>query len=114
MSTQFIKSGLDFAKKMTVNQLESNKPVSRVGGTGGEMNAKFFGGVHGTYANMTRGNMGFMDAVKAAHKTTDNKTNWGAVAGSAMTAGAATRIAGGGGIYRDENGNTDLIGVPFI
>ena len=38
----------------------------------------------------------------------------GAVAGSYMGVSAAGRIATGGGIYKDSDGNTDLIGVPFI
>ena len=117
MSNNLMNSALNLAKKMTVNQLEGNKPVSRVG-AGGDMNAKFFGGVHGTYVNMKKSDMGFMDAVKTAHQKTNDKgetvMNWGAVAGSAMTAGAAMRVASGGGLYRDENGNTDVIGVPFI
>lgn len=37
-----------------------------------------------------------------------------AVAGTAVTAGMAARIATGGGLYRDRNGNTNLPVVPFI
>ena len=36
------------------------------------------------------------------------------VAGTFMAASAAGRIASGGGIYKDRNGSTNLIGVPFI
>lgn len=37
-----------------------------------------------------------------------------AVAGTAVTAGMAARIATGGGLYRDRNGNVNLPVVPFI
>lgn len=38
----------------------------------------------------------------------------GTVAGSYLGLSAAGRIATGGGLYKDSDGNTDLIGVPFI
>lgn len=31
-----------------------------------------------------------------------------------MGASSAFRLASGGGIYRDKDGNTDIIGIPFI
>lgn len=40
--------------------------------------------------------------------------NYGKIAGSYIGVSAATRIATGGGLYRDKNGNTDIIGIPFI
>ena len=43
-------------------------------------------------------------------KTLDKK----AVAGSVVAASAAGRVATGGGLYRDKDGNTNIIGVPFI
>lgn len=38
----------------------------------------------------------------------------GAAAGGLMGMSAAGRIASGGGLYRDSDGNFDVIGVPFI
>lgn len=40
--------------------------------------------------------------------------NYGKIAGSYIGVAAAGRIATGGGLYRDGNGNTNLIGVPFV
>lgn len=44
--------------------------------------------------------------------------NYGAIAETAATGwiGASTigRVATGGGLYRDADGNTDIIGIPFI
>lgn len=38
----------------------------------------------------------------------------GKIAGSYLGVSAAARIASGGGVYKDGNGNGNLIGVPFI
>lgn len=44
-----------------------------------------------------------------------NKTAIGGViAGSYLGVSSAARIATGGGLYRDSDGNFDLMGVPFI
>ena len=40
--------------------------------------------------------------------------NHGKIAGSFIGAAAVGRIASGGGVYKDGNGNTNLIGVPFV
>lgn len=38
----------------------------------------------------------------------------GTIAGGYLGVSSAARIASGGGLYRDSDGNTDVIGVPFI
>lgn len=44
--------------------------------------------------------------------------NWGSIAATAgatyVGGSSAYRLASGGGIYKDADGNTDLIGIPFI
>lgn len=40
--------------------------------------------------------------------------NTKAIAGTAITAGMAARIATGGGLYRDRNGDTNIPVIPFI
>ena len=40
--------------------------------------------------------------------------NTKAIAGTAVTAGMAARIASGGGLYRDRNGDTNIPVIPFI
>ncbi|MGL5764618.1 MAG: hypothetical protein ACRCX8_03145, partial [Sarcina sp.] len=40
--------------------------------------------------------------------------NAGKIAGTVATVGVAGRIATGGGLYRDQYGNVNLPGIPFI
>lgn len=40
--------------------------------------------------------------------------NYGKIAGSYIGAAAAGRVITGGGVYKDGNGNSNLIGVPFV
>lgn len=49
-------------------------------------------------------------------KETLEALNWntGKIAGSYLGASAVTRVATGGGIYKDAQGNTNLMGVPFL
>lgn len=73
----------------------------------------FGGGMRDTYINMTKEDMSFGKALKQAHSTGD-KLDMKKVAGTYMGASAVGRIATGGGVLKDKNGNTNLIGIPFI
>lgn len=42
------------------------------------------------------------------------KLNYGKIAGSYIGVSAGARVLSGGGLYKDRNGNDNLIGVPFI
>ena len=42
------------------------------------------------------------------------KLNYGKIAGSYIGASAAMRVASGGGVTKDGNGNANLIGIPFV
>lgn len=53
-------------------------------------------------------------AFNSVYKTSAGNVNWGNVAGTAIGASAAARIASGGGIYRNSRGEVDLIGIPFV
>lgn len=57
-------------------------------------------------------------AQKAKYYATDQagniSLNYGKIAGAYVTASSAARIATGGGIYKDRNGNTNLMGIPII
>lgn len=78
-------------------------------------------GVRNIYKNKKDG-MPFDRAVQKAFTKTvkDDKGNLvkqlnaKAVAGTAVTAGMAARVASGGGLYKDRNGNTNLPVIPFI
>lgn len=56
---------------------------------------------------------GFKKAVADTFKP-DGKLNIGKIAGSYIGVSAAARVASGGGLYKDKNGNTNIAGVPFI
>jgi hypothetical protein len=75
-------------------------------------------GLSGVYTRMnTGGEKNLTNAVKAAYSKTGEVgggTAWGTVAGSYIGASAAFRVASGGGLYRDKNGNNNIIGVPFV
>lgn len=43
-----------------------------------------------------------------------DKLKYGKIAGSYIGLSAAARVATGGGLYKDRNGNTNIAGVPFI
>lgn len=73
----------------------------------------FAGGARDTVASMKNGKS-FTEALTAAHTGADGKIRYDRVAGSFMTASAAARVATGGGLYKDRNGSTNIIGVPFI
>lgn len=53
-------------------------------------------------------------AAKTVYQDDAGKWMYGNIAGSYIAASAATRIATGGGLYRDGNGNNDIIGIPGI
>lgn len=54
--------------------------------------------------------------VEAAENIFKDGDNWnvGRIAGSYIAASGAARIATGGGITRDRNGNNNIIGIPGI
>lgn len=88
----------------------SNIAINKIGNNmlgGGEMLAKMFKEAKATDA---------FDSTfrKAAAKGVKGDLNWGKIAGSYIGASAAYRVASGGGLYRDKNGNNNLIGVPFV
>lgn len=63
--------------------------------------------------------LGFWNKAKLAHtdlKTGDYDAGKVAASGLAtyMTGATMYRLGSGGGFYRDKDGNTDIIGVPFI
>lgn len=59
---------------------------------------------------------GLWKTIKKAHLKdgSDEAYDLVKIAGSAFTASAAGRVISGGGLYKDKNGNTNIIGIPFI
>lgn len=76
------------------------------------------GGIGRTYNNVANKKMNFGDGIKAAHSVSDGKggtrLSKSAMAGTFVGASAVGRVATGGGVMKDKNGNTNLIGIPFI
>ena len=108
----WITKTVDYAKGTLFNRTSSGEAINKIGKNG--VDARGFGGIHGAYKNIKNGD-GFFEGTLNAHKKAGTDDwNYGAIAGSILTAGAAVRLATGGGIYNDGNGNTDIAGVPFI
>lgn len=55
-----------------------------------------------------------MGAIKNTFADEAGKWNAGKIAGSYLGAAAAGRVLTGGGVYKDGNGSTNLVGVPFV
>lgn len=60
----------------------------------------------------TAGNV--KEALKQSFSTAEGNVDWGTVAGSYLGVTAGARVLSGGGVYKDSNGNTNLISVPFV
>lgn len=105
--------------------LHSNKAIGTVSeNVANVMNGKTPGNwLTGAPEAIMRGRKGganegsFIDAVKAAHKkdgALNGDWDYGKIAGSTLTAGIGYRALTGGGVYRDQNGQTNIAGVPFV
>ena len=69
-------------------------------------------------AELKDGRYSTKDRLEAMYRNEDGSINKSAIAGTAAAgyvgASAAGRIISGGGLYKDADGNTDIIGSPFI
>ena len=91
--------------------LHSNEAINKIGknmGGGIEVGARMMG--KGGYKKAE----GITDALSKTFKHKDGTLNYGKIAGSYIGLSAAARVATGGGLYKDRNGNTNIAGVPFI
>ncbi len=73
----------------------------------------FAGGIRDTVQGVKSG-QSISQSITNAHTDSSGKLRYDRVAGSFMAASAAARVATGGGLYKDRNGSTNVIGVPFI
>lgn len=71
------------------------------------------GGFKDTYASVKNGR-DVSRALTDAYTTADGKLRMDRVAGTFVAGTAAARVMTGGGLYKDKNGNPNLIGLPFI
>lgn len=105
------------AKKMSYNpnfrsaKLSNN--IVRKGPSLAQKGGNFVGGgIRDTSKAMKKGQT-FGAALKTGHST-NGKLDMKKVAGTYVGASAVARVATGGGVMKDKNGNTNLIGIPFI
>lgn len=66
-----------------------------------------------TAERVIKANKQIADGVKDVKKE-KLELNAGKIAGSYIGLSAGMRIATGGGLYQDKNGNTNIMGIPFI
>ena len=71
-----------------------------------------WGGVRDTAASV-KGGKTVSDALAMGFKDGD-KLRMDRVAGAFVAGSAAARLATGGGLYKDRNGSTNIIGIPFL
>ena len=93
--------------------LHSNSAISKV--AAGALN-NGLGGAEVAY-RILKNPDGREPVIKSAFEDTFKKGgqyDYGKIAGSYIGVSAAARIASGGGVTKDQHGNTNLIGVPFI
>lgn len=105
------KVGKVISEGIDGNILNSNKPINAISSLFGLAE---FGSRVATNPNNLEG---FGQIISEAAKDTwtkDGSLQMGKIAGSYIGAASAYRVLSGGGIYRDANGNADLIGIPFV
>lgn len=111
-----LKQAKPMRPKMRSNKVKSVTRNSNVRArqTAGYSVGNFVGGgINNTITNMNKKNMKFGEALKTAHST-NGKLDAKKIAGTYVGVSAAGRIATGGGVLKDKNGNTNVIGIPFI
>ena len=94
-----------FGKTDRIAGIQNATLMNRVGDAVG-------GGFKDTYTGLKSGR-GLARSLSDAYMDGD-KLRGGRAIGTFMAASAAGRIATGGGLYKDRNGSTNIIGVPFI
>lgn len=74
------------------------------------------GSVEAVGAMQRDGLKGLSSTFMKASTSDPNKQvlNIGKIAASGAAVGVAGRVLGGGGVYRNKNGKTDLVGIPFV
>lgn len=92
----------------SIKKLHSNKAINKAFDFVGQ-------GAANTY-RFGRETLSSGDIVGAAETVFKDGDNWnyGRIAGSYIAASSAARIATGGGVTRDRNGNNNIIGIPGI
>ena len=134
----FIKSIANSVSKTNYNSiLESNKAINRIKSLK-DNPGEYFSGVKtlwndkydasnysenvlkkaGINSKEDINNLNWANKLKLAHLNQDGTWNKKAIAGSAFVGytgiSSGERLISGGGLYRDDDGNFDVIGLPLI
>ena len=100
-------------RELTTPKLRSNQAINSI--AKGAINNGTGAAEVLHYMSKKGGGMGIGDAMKETFTHSDTgQLNYGKIAGSYIGASAAMRVVSGGGVTKDKNGNSNLIGVPFI
>lgn len=110
------RKGVPITKAQSRPKLNGTK-ISRASGIqdptlGNRIGDALGGGIKDTVTGIKAG-QSVSQALSGAYMN-GNKLRMDRVAGTFIGASAAARIATGGGLYKDRNGSTNIIGLPFI
>lgn len=100
-------------RKIKKDTMIENGFRSRQLTTGHKIGSFLGSGTRETIENM-KNKDSFGKAIKKAHTKSTGGLDMKKAAGTYMTASTAGRIVTGGGLTKDKNGNTNIIGIPFI
>ena len=106
------KNQLMYAKKGVIKSTVKNVPGIQNPNLANKLGDAVWGGVRDSAAGLKSG-QGISQALATGFKDGD-KLRMDRVAGTFVGASAAARVATGGGLYKDRNGSTNIIGLPFI
>jgi len=75
---------------------------------------KAFGSIDDYTVRREGGESSLTAAFKSATRDANDNLSFARIAGSYMGLSAGYRLASGGGLYKDKDGNVDVIGMPLI
>lgn len=102
---KFAKKGKLVAQATHTKGIKNPTMMNKVGDA-------VWGGVRDTKAAV-KGGKSVSEALATGYMNGD-KLRMDRVAGTFVGASAAARVATGGGLYKDRNGSTNIIGIPFL
>lgn len=124
--SKFTDGLVDTVRAMTGPKLRSNQAINRIAkgaihnGTGALEMASYMTQKENPMGLGRAFNKTFATNYKSLYNEVGERTaekatlNYGKIAGSYIGTSAAARVVSGGGVTKDQHGNTNLIGVPFI
>ena len=100
-----VKKGVIKGTTQRVKGIQNPTTMNKIGDA-------VWGGVRDTAASV-KGGKTVSEALAMGFKDGD-KLKMDRVAGTFVAGSAAARLATGGGLYKDRNGSTNIIGIPFL